>query len=274
MRIFVVVAVLAFAPIPMAYQNQPSATPQRKNAEQANPPAPTYVNCNCTAQTDDSKNKSQGWHKFVAWPEGIATLALILTLGAIVWQACETRRSVNIAAQTLIAMRRPKLQVKWVFVIPDKSITSRPEDGNDWKVGCLIANVGESTAHIVESDLTIPDLGIGSLQSIITPDSIPRYANKHSFGTFSIDPGVRQEITVTLDANSQEWMRLRLGHVLGKRWMQRTSAVPDSSPVICIGFFRYKDESGVARVTGFGWEWNKLDMSFARLNHPNYEYQD
>jgi hypothetical protein len=78
---------------------------------------------------------------------------------------------------------------------------------------------------------------------------------------------------VTLDANSDEVMRLRVTHAVNadKRGI---SPVSETSPIICFGFFRYEDGNGIARVTGFAGEWNKRDMSFTRFDHPNYEYKD
>lgn len=90
-----VVAILALTPAAMAIQYQPSAAQEGKTAQQANPTTPISVNCDCTAQTDDSKNKPQGWHKLVTWPEGIATWALIATLIAIIVQSTEMRRATN-----------------------------------------------------------------------------------------------------------------------------------------------------------------------------------
>jgi hypothetical protein len=110
LRIFVVVAILAFAPVTMTIQNQPSGAQDRKGAQQANPATPISVNCNCAAQTDDSKNKPQGWHKLVTWPEGVTTWAILFTLGAIVWQAIETRRAAQATVrytQSFIESQRP-----------------------------------------------------------------------------------------------------------------------------------------------------------------------
>lgn len=96
-RVLLVFAFVVLAPVFVAAQNQPSRTSNRQKTEQANQPTPVSVNCNCTTQADNGKDKPQGWHKLVTWPEGVATWALIFTLGAIVWQAIEVRRSVIVA---------------------------------------------------------------------------------------------------------------------------------------------------------------------------------
>jgi hypothetical protein len=163
MRILVVVAVLAFAPITMAVQNQPSAAHKRQNAGQANPPAPVCVNYNCATQTDDSQKEAQGWHKFVAWPEGITVWAIFGTLAAIVWQTIATSRAATASEKALIASLRPKLVVKRLSLIPGKieDVDGIPtlKDDPEWRIGCVIANIGGSRASITESDLTIMRLG-------------------------------------------------------------------------------------------------------------------
>lgn len=209
---------------------------------------------------------------FLAGLGGIAVA--IYTLRDIRTQTGLLREYVTATKQMAVVALRPKLEVKHLFLIPDKSISGRAEDGNDWRIGCLVANIGGSKAEVVESDVNIPNLGIGSLESLATRDSVPHYAKNHSFGTFVVQPGERQERMVTLDANSDEVFRFRIGHQTAERRAREGLQVPGTSPIICFGFFRYKDESGIERLTGFGWEWNKRDMSFARLNHPNYEYQD
>lgn len=39
------------------------------------------------------RSKMEGFYEFIKWPEGIEVLAIILTLGAIVWQSDETRKA-------------------------------------------------------------------------------------------------------------------------------------------------------------------------------------
>ena len=80
----ILVIIISFAPVAMAVDNQPASAQNGRKAENASPPPTISVNCNTCAQTDQSKDQPKGWHKLVAWPEGIATIALILTLGAIV----------------------------------------------------------------------------------------------------------------------------------------------------------------------------------------------
>ena len=44
-------------------------------------------------QCQDPKEYMPWWYVLVAWPEGIAAWGLLFTLGAIIWQSWETRKS-------------------------------------------------------------------------------------------------------------------------------------------------------------------------------------
>lgn len=91
--IFAIVAILT--PISMSAQKQHPSNQHQRDAQQASQPIAITTNCNCTSHDQNDKDKPHGWHKLVTWPEGVATWALILTLGAIVWQSVETRRATN-----------------------------------------------------------------------------------------------------------------------------------------------------------------------------------
>lgn len=236
-----------------------------------------------TSITGDNHSKSTSsdppcWHKLVAWPEGITAWLLLGTLGAIVWQAWETRRSAEasalaakVAKDGLIAVQRPKVFVKWVFLIPGKPKdvggTQILEDDHHWRIGCVVANLGGSKAEIIESNLTIEARGIGSIDDLLP--NLPPYGTDYSFEQFSIDPGERQEKVIVL-ARQPETARFKF---LWEQCMAGNHT--DTSPLICFGFFSYRDLSGVDRRTGFGARLNPEDMSFTRLtDKPEYEYCD
>ena len=103
-RVVFIFAVVVLAPIFVTAQNQQSGAKSGQKTQEANPAVPISVNCNCTSQAADSKDKPQGWHKLVTWPEGIATWALILTLFAIGWQSWETRRAAEAAKKSADAV--------------------------------------------------------------------------------------------------------------------------------------------------------------------------
>jgi hypothetical protein len=150
--------------------------------------------------------------------------------------------------------------------IEDIDGTPTVKDNLEWRIGCVIANVGEGTAHITESDLTINRLGVGTIQGLLP--NLPPYEGKYSFGKLSVEPGVRQEQVIVMDRNT-DTMRFRL-----LRQMATNGQHTNTSPLVCFGFLHYRDDGGIGRRTGFGWRWNPDDMSFTRLEHPEYEYTD
>src|ERR1700688_820926 len=263
-RVVFVLAVIVLAPVFVATQNQPSGAKKRENAQQTNPAVPITVNCNCASQAGDGKDKPQAWHKLVTWPEGIATWALIATLLAIMYQAILTHLSVRVARDALIASGRPTLEVKHV------SLAIQSLDDREWKIGCIVANVGGSGATIIETDLTISRPVVGTIESLLV--GVPHHDRKYSFGSFSIEPGERQERTIALDANDR--LRFNLAHGQAEKRRTEGKEPLTTSPIVCFGFFRYRDKRGIARLTGFGWVWNSLNMTFTRLDNPNYEYRD
>jgi hypothetical protein len=170
-RIVVVFVLIILAPIFVAAQNQPSSAQKRQNTQQASPADPVSVNCNCTTQAENGKNKPQGWHKFVTWPEGIATWALILTLGAIGWQSCETRKAAKAANRSAEAFIRSERAwvIPEVFLMAKKksgqyfrwvgggnTVPMEPERilrGEHLQHGLKFINMGRTVAHISAYEL-------------------------------------------------------------------------------------------------------------------------
>jgi hypothetical protein len=134
----------------MAIQNQPSSAQHRKDVQQASPAAPISVDCSCAAKADYSKNKPQGWHKLVTWPEGIATWALIFTLGAIVWQAIVGGNAAAAAIKQVNYMASSERA--WVMdttVILSAGATDRPEGSEQVFVQCAAKNEGRTPARVL-----------------------------------------------------------------------------------------------------------------------------
>lgn len=91
-------------PIQQKPSSKQDAQQSSRDAKQANVPAASITNNQATSYYEQPReSKPQGWHKFVAWPEGITTWAIMLTLGAIVWQAWETRKAAITMAQNTAA---------------------------------------------------------------------------------------------------------------------------------------------------------------------------
>ena len=245
----------------MASQNQPSGTQKRENAQQAIPATPVNVNCNCTNQTDSGHDKPQGWYKLVTWPEGVATWALIFTLGAICWQSWETRRSVAVGL-------RPKLIIRGIEFLPGEQWTAAEPAKSFWHIRICIANSGGSPAKVVESNLTFAeekDFSDG-LKIILPP--FPRYsAEGLSFGSFPITAGQH----INRDIKLSEEMSAAFG------WRENLRTNDREVPYAAIfwwGFVRYEDSGGVNRTTGFGFRYDVKADRFSRMSEPEYNYSD
>ena len=146
--IIVVLAVIVAAPIFVSAQNEASGTQRRENKQQPKSTSPISVNCNCTSETNDGKDKPQEWHKLVTWPEGIGTWALILTLGGILWQAKVSGTAARAAMQNIelyISKERARLRVGMKpLVFPDK-----PDPA--YTVDFTVSIYGPTDAFITES---------------------------------------------------------------------------------------------------------------------------
>jgi hypothetical protein len=199
------------------------------------------------------EDKPQGWHKLIAWPEGIATWAIMLTLGAIIWQAIETRRSVQ-------ASLRPELVIRGIAV--------SNEGDWGWQVECQIANVGGSRARVTESNLTISKLVITASGRL--PTFPPYDGSKNWLGTCDIAPAEHKRVKVALGVANSAFMLSFL-----------RAAREDSAKVVdilyCFGFIQYRDALKVQRRTAFCLHYDSVTENFDRINQtkePNYDYAD
>lgn len=64
------------------------------------------------SECQDPKQYMPWWHVLVAWPEGITAWLLMLTLGAIIWQAWETRKAAKgslLSALALVNAERARI---------------------------------------------------------------------------------------------------------------------------------------------------------------------
>ena len=108
----------------------------------AQPSEPTSASASlaCTINpkqdTDQSQSGPPWWHKLVAWPEGITAWLLVLTLGAIIWQAWETRKAAQGAkdgaaaamAQIQFMKDKERARIEITFAEDSDAITIRPDE--------------------------------------------------------------------------------------------------------------------------------------------------
>ena len=149
-----ILLVIVLAPIFVSAQNQPASGQNQQNAQQAQPSATASTDTRGINDAQNGTENPKWWHKFIALPEGIATWALMLTLGAIVWQAFETRRSVNAALLNVDVMKkqldvaqqkeRARLRVELTKDV-DLTLTDSPDV---ILIDCKIHNYGGSSAFI------------------------------------------------------------------------------------------------------------------------------
>jgi len=99
---FVCIAVVA---MPAHNQVVSSRTPSQRQQDAQKTPAPSVApitnNQSTAYYQQEGKEKPQGWHKFVAWPEGITALAIVFTFFAIVWQSIWTQLSVRASRDSI-----------------------------------------------------------------------------------------------------------------------------------------------------------------------------
>lgn len=83
-------------------------------------PASAPAEFACKVQPgQDAEQSHQGWnwlYVLIAWPEGITAWLLLLTLGAVGWQAWETRNAADASNRSIILQEAALRQ--WVNVVP------------------------------------------------------------------------------------------------------------------------------------------------------------
>jgi hypothetical protein len=124
LRNMVLLTILALAVPTVSEQQKPTgqqdARKSQRDAKQVDVPAAPITNNQATSYYEQPReNKPQGWHKLVTWPEGITAWAIMFTLGAIIWQAWETRVAA-IAAKDSIKLQEAAMK-QWVELVDWKS---------------------------------------------------------------------------------------------------------------------------------------------------------
>jgi hypothetical protein len=132
---------------------------------QSNDPSATAPSLVCTVEHSQKQMNGEyqpvWWHVFFAWPEGITALLLMLTLGAIIWQAWETRKAAFATADSANAAygsvvfaeaqfelmkeeRRARISIK------AKGVQVQDPDSELWNLvtSIEIRNLGQTRAFI------------------------------------------------------------------------------------------------------------------------------
>ncbi len=195
----------------------------------------------CEEEGASAKDYLPWWYVLVAWPDGIAAWGLLLTLGAIAWQAVETRRAAGasadsakaaleqakIARQALRLQFRPKLGVRSI---------SLEESENSFHVKVVIANRGGLPAYIHGGDITLSWLYKHPSKMDIKPMIL---------GSSTVQPGSQNSFGMSMRDNDM----LRYKH-----YLTEATKRPEHNPIIrlrCEGTLSYFDDSNAYRYIGF-----------------------
>lgn len=92
---------------------------------QSSDPSATAASLSCAVSPQQETNRGQSglqwWHKLLTWPNGITAWFLLLTLGAIIWQAWETRKAAQ-SAERQIGLQSIAMS-QWVNIEPIRTVT-------------------------------------------------------------------------------------------------------------------------------------------------------
>jgi hypothetical protein len=164
-------------------------------------------------------------------------------------QADAAEVSANVARAALVASARPRMIVRRVSV-------SRFEGGEPILLQFIVANVGGSPAHILESNFTIMAGTITDLPAI------PPYTDfgNEFLGTPTFESGTSKPFTATDPGAIVPSDKTRI-YDGGLRYR-------------LLGYIQYRDDSGNIRRTAFCREKKPTQHRFLTVNDPDYEYED
>jgi hypothetical protein len=200
-------------------------------------------------------NPARGWFAdmFAGWKaqpdvavsSSIAALAVVLALASISQTHLVRRRLERLKSEFFTALR-PR------FILRDVHAESC-QLGEPIVVTYSICNVGSSTAHIVESVLSV------DVQQWSSPRRVPKTAGKNMIGPVILDAG--ETVTLTYPAPERTW----------NRNLTKESEV---IALIFCGRIAYMDASGVVRETSFCRAFDRSRERFFPLRDPELEYAD
>ena len=128
----------------------------------------------CIEKRTSARDYLAWGYDLVGWPEGITTWAILLTLGAIIWQSSETRKAARAAEHSAdaslsqIKVMKDSVRARLVIRTLDVPEVSGPQpimDGlRSLEVRAFVENVGKSKAFNVHAsgmvDITQGPIGI------------------------------------------------------------------------------------------------------------------
>jgi hypothetical protein len=188
-----------------------------------------------------------GWraHPDVAVSSSIAALAVVLALASIT-QTRMVRRRLEAVKNEFFTALRPR------FILRDVHAQSC-KLGEPIEVTYTICNVGSSTAHIVESVLSV------EVQQWNSPRRVPITGGKNVIGAIALSAGEATTLTY---------------QVPERTWNKNLVKESDIIALIFCGRIGYVDASGVVRETSFCRAFDGSRERFFPLRDPELEYAD
>jgi hypothetical protein len=199
-------------------------------------------NTNITVTDDHSSQKEsqqcadkpQGWHKFVAWPEGVTAWAVILTLVVLGIQTNEIRKSVRAAQNSIALQFRPKLSIRAIKLDVLQTLKSK-DAAAIWRL--VLANVGSSIAYVHHTTINFDSMvNDGDQQTIYR-------LGTEEIEAFSLSPGQIKILTSEV-TNARD--HLRVGKIYSD-----DPVVGQYVWVRCTGVFVFTDTIKIERRIGF-----------------------
>ena len=212
------------------------------------------TNAHTDEKLDIDRKLAEYTRQLSVYTENLSSYTLWLVVATIVlggigaYQGWQLRKTVRLARDEFNATHRPRIRVRRV-ILENDPIT------HDDRVSYMIANVGESPAHITGGMVNITyrfrTLGPPNLQRIEGVN-------------------IAQE---TLRPGEQHIYSIIKEDVMAEFQFERPSPYEVHSSILyCYGFIRYTDDLGALRETSFCRLFER--DRFVGINNPDYEYED
>jgi hypothetical protein len=249
----VTLTVVIFATVAVPANNQVSgkrtAGQSQQSAQQPSTPAvaPVTTNQATTYYQRESTPKPEGWHKLITWPEGITAWLIMLTLGAIVWQAWETRKAAEAtrdAAKAALLQANHTVTSERAWLIAEAGDAGIPPEiegatGIRWtEFSVRFVNKGKTPAFLLEAGYCGKVLPHGETLPTIQPPFEEKEISKWEDKGLPLLPGAD----------------VRKNH-LGT-WANDPVKIKRGFDVLWVyGYIKYSDAFGSVRETWYCYRW-------------------
>lgn len=254
---------IAWAIVFVTCKNQKARQEYKEQSQTQCQPCPCATVVATLIQAKHGKSEAQKgtdsppcWYVFLAWPEGATAWAIILTLGAITWQAIQTRKSaeasrdqVEISRKAFVSQFRPR--------VPVRAVRLTEQDGA-LKVEIWLTNIGDTPAHITKSDMKVGWEVPAELKKKIVASS--------TFPLASLQPGQDHPTTVDI---TEIAIPYRVAQIAVDEMGRDQEAW-----IYCFGNLTYLDDNGSSRSTGFFRKYDIKRKRFIPSDDPEEEYAD